>query len=88
MVFPDDYKGRVKKINEHLMRTLDVIQDKNLKEAMAHYPAAGGKRLRPLLATIASEAVGGEAETAIPFGVALEMVHNFTVGPRRRDGRR
>ena len=79
MVFPDDYKDRVKKINESLMRTLDVIQDKNLKAAMAHYPAAGGKRLRPLLATIASEAVGGKADAALPFGVALEMVHNFTL---------
>ena len=79
MVFPDDYKGRVKKINEYLMRTLDIIQDKNLKAAMAHYPAAGGKRLRPLLATVASEAVGGKADSALPFGVALEMVHNFTL---------
>jgi geranylgeranyl diphosphate synthase type I len=79
MVFPDDYKGRVKKINEYLMHTLDIIQDKNLKAAMAHYPAAGGKRLRPLLATVASEAVGGKTDAALPFGVALEMVHNFTL---------
>ncbi|MBU0623515.1 MAG: polyprenyl synthetase family protein [Candidatus Thermoplasmatota archaeon] len=79
MVFPDEYKDRVKKINEYLMHTLDIIQDKNLKAAMAHYPTAGGKRLRPLLATIASEAVGGKADAALPFGVALEMVHNFTL---------
>jgi len=79
MVFPDEYKDRVKKINEYLMHTLDVIEDKNLKAAMAHYPAAGGKRLRPLLSTIACEAVGGRADTAIPFGVALEIIHNFTL---------
>lgn len=79
MVFPEDCKDRVKRINEYLMHTLDVIQDKNLKAAMAHYPAAGGKRLRPLLATITCEAVGGKAADAIPFGVALEMVHNFTL---------
>lgn len=79
MAFPDDYRGRVKEINEALMRTLDVIEDKNLKAAMAHYPAAGGKRLRPLLATIACEAVGGKPSSAMPFGVALEMVHNFTL---------
>ena len=79
MVFPDDFKDRVKRINEHLMRSLDIIGDKNLKAAMAHYPAAGGKRLRPLLATIACEAVGGEENAAVPFGVALEMVHNFTL---------
>jgi geranylgeranyl diphosphate synthase type I len=79
MRFPDDYKSRVKKVDDYLMRSLDVIEDKGLRAAMAHYPAAGGKRLRPLLATMVSEAVGGKAETALPFGVALEMVHNFTL---------
>ncbi len=79
MVFPEEYKDRVRNINEYLMHTLDVIEDKNLKAAMAHYPAAGGKRLRPLLSTIACEAVGGKADSAIPFGAALEIVHNFTL---------
>jgi len=79
MAFPEDYNGRVQEINESLMRAFDVIQDKNLKGAMSHYPAAGGKRLRPLLATIACEAVGGKPEAAMPFGIALEMVHNFTL---------
>ena len=79
MTFPDDYKPRVKEVNEYLMRSLDIVEDERLRAAMAHYPAAGGKRLRPLLATIVAEAVGGKAEAAIPFGVALEMVHNFTL---------
>ena len=79
MVFPEDYKDRVKKVNEYLMHSLDVIENKRLKAAMAHYPAAGGKRLRPLLATITCEAVGGKFEKAIPFGAALEIVHNFTL---------
>jgi len=79
MKFPEDYKGRVKKINDYLMRSLNAVEDENLRKAMAHYPAAGGKRLRPLLATIVCEAVGGKAESAIPFGVALELIHNFTL---------
>ena len=79
MAFPEDYRDRVREINEHLMRSLDIIEDGNLRAAMAHYPAAGGKRLRPLLATIACEAVGGRSDAAVPFGVALEMVHNFTL---------
>ena len=79
MVFPDEYKQRVKDINEFLMKSLDVVEQKRLKEAMAHYPAAGGKRLRPLLATIVCEAVGGRYEAAVPFGAALEMIHNFTL---------
>jgi geranylgeranyl diphosphate synthase type I len=79
MKFPEDYKDRVKKINEHLMRSMDVMEDKNLKAAMCHYPAAGGKRLRPLLATMVCEAIGGKWDKAVPFGVALEIVHNFTL---------
>lgn len=79
MKFPDDYKDRVKTVNDSLMRSMDVIEDKNLKAAMSHYPAAGGKRLRPLLATMVCEAVGGRWEKALPFGVALEVVHNFTL---------
>jgi len=77
--FPDDYKPRVKEINNYLMASLEVIDDKSLKAAMAHYPAAGGKRLRPLLATMVSESVGGKSSTAIPFGAALELIHNFTL---------
>lgn len=73
------YKDRIGKINDYLMQTMDVIEDKNLRKAMSHYPAAGGKRLRPLLATIACEAVGGKASSAIPYGAALELVHNFTL---------
>lgn len=79
MGFPEDYKDRVERINERLMASLDVMEEKKLSGAMAHYPAAGGKRLRPLLATIVSEAVGGHADSAMPFGIALEMVHNFTL---------
>jgi geranylgeranyl diphosphate synthase type I len=79
MGFPEDYTDRVKRINEMLMGSLDVMEEKKLKAAMSHYPAAGGKRLRPLLASIVSEAVGGNANAAIPFGIAIEMVHNFTL---------
>lgn len=75
----EDYKARIGKINEYIAHSLEVIDNKNLKSAMAHYPQAGGKRLRPLLATISCEAVGGRWSAAMPFGAALELVHNFTL---------
>ncbi len=75
----DGYKGRVEKINDYIMHSLDAIENKRLNAAMAHYPQAGGKRLRPLLATISCEAVGGRWNAALPFGAALELVHNFTL---------
>lgn len=36
-----------------------------------------GKRLRPVLCLLTCESLGGEAETALPFATACEMLHNF-----------
>jgi geranylgeranyl diphosphate synthase type I len=38
-----------------------------------------GKRLRPLLCLLVCEAVGGEAEHALPAAAALELIHNFSL---------
>lgn len=39
----------------------------------------GGKRLRPTLALLSGEALGGTIERAMPIAVALEYVHNFSL---------
>lgn len=39
----------------------------------------GGKRMRPTLAMLAAEAVGGDLDRATPIAVALEYVHNFSL---------
>jgi geranylgeranyl diphosphate synthase type I len=41
--------------------------------------AGGGKRVRPALCLWACEAVGGDAEWALPAAVGVELVHNFTL---------
>jgi geranylgeranyl diphosphate synthase type I len=79
LVFPDEYKDRIKMMNDQLMQSFEAMDNVNLRAAMAHYPAAGGKRLRPLLATMVCEAFGGNPDLAVPYGVALEMIHNFTL---------
>ena len=38
-----------------------------------------GKAVRPALAILGAEAVGGEAEAAVPGAVALELIHNFSL---------
>ena len=48
-------------------------------EAMRHSVFAGGKRLRPLLALLACEAVGGDVEDAMPAAMALEMIHTYSL---------
>ncbi len=50
-----------------------------LSEAMRYSLLAGGKRLRPILAIAACEAVGGAAENCLNFACALEMIHTYSL---------
>ena len=70
---------RLKEINEAIEAYLQNGEPRKLYQAMQHLPLAGGKRLRPILAIISCEAVGGDGKKAIPFGVALELIHTFTL---------
>lgn len=72
-------KLRRSSINDLLMGYLDKAEPKELYKAVRHLPSVGGKRLRPLVAMLACEAVGGKMEKALPFGVALELIHTFTL---------
>lgn len=47
--------------------------------AMHYSLAAGGKRLRPILAMAAAEAVGGKAKTVLPLACALELIHTYSL---------
>ncbi len=44
-----------------------------------HATRGGGKALRPALALLAARACGADAAVAVPGGVALELVHNFSL---------
>jgi geranylgeranyl diphosphate synthase type II len=50
-----------------------------LVEAMAYSLFTPGKRLRPLLALLACEAVGAEFRRALPAGCAVELVHTYSL---------
>jgi geranylgeranyl diphosphate synthase type I len=75
----DRLEGRKIIINKELEKALAVGDNETLRTAMKHYPLAGGKRLRPLLAYLVAEAISGNGETTVPYGVGLELVHNFTL---------
>ncbi len=51
----------------------------SLVEAMSYSLLAPGKRLRPLLAILACEAIGGTIDAALPAACALEMVHAYSL---------
>ena len=70
---------KAKPINEALEKYLRIREPKKLYKASAHIPLAGGKRLRPVMAMITCDMVGGNSKKAIPFAAALETIHNFTL---------
>jgi geranylgeranyl diphosphate synthase type II len=51
----------------------------SLREAMRYSLLAPGKRLRPMLVLLASEACGGSERAALPAACAVEMVHTYSL---------
>jgi len=72
-------KERAKTFDRALNGNLAARQPAILYEAIRWIPLSGGKRLRPTIAMLACEAVGGVPENTIPLGVALEYLHNSTL---------
>ena len=72
-------KERGVPIENALEEYLSVRRPKKLYDAMGHIPLAGGKRLRPIMAVLMCEIVGGDPERAIPYATSLETIHNFTL---------
>ena len=49
----------------------------NLYDAVWYHLDTGGKRIRPALAIITCEALGGDAKKVLPFAAACEILHNW-----------
>lgn len=58
---------------------IDAEWPPTLAKATRHTLFGGGKRVRPLLAMLAAEAVGGTADLALPWALAVEMIHTYSL---------
>lgn len=54
-------------------------QPQSLYEPIRYIMALGGKRLRPLLTTLSYSLYKSDVEKIIPYAVAVEAFHNFTL---------
>ncbi len=89
MESPQALNRVMKLIEPELMKSVEKLSDDLLPVIEYHFgwktiqgfetPKDAGKRLRPALAILSSEAVGGDPELAIPGAVAVEMIHNFSL---------
>ena len=57
----------------------ETEQPASLHKAMRYSIFAGGKRLRPLLALAAAEAVGAQADAVLDEACSLELIHTYTL---------
>lgn len=81
MEFKDVLNGKINYIetllNEYMPKEEGYQQ--TIMKAMNYSLKAGGKRLRPILTLESCKIVGGKEEDAIPFAVAIEMIHTYSL---------
>ena len=74
----EEYRTLAERSLGPVLESLGNIPDR-LLEAMKYSLLAGGKRLRPVMLLAACEMAGGDAELALPFACALEMIHTYSL---------
>jgi len=71
-------KNSVDKVLDKLMPPSKTFPS-SVHEAMRYSLFAGGKRVRPILAIAASEALGGKTAGILPLAGALELIHTYSL---------
>lgn len=80
-----DFKVQLKKYQEQVNNELEKylrkkdVPEKILNNSMEYSLMAGGKRLRPILVIATYEIFEKNINKCIPYAVAIEMVHNFSL---------
>jgi len=68
-------------VDEYLREIIDSVDNSSgsLRRAMSYSIFAGGKRIRPIFAIAACEAVGGPLDQVLPAACALELIHTYSL---------
>jgi geranylgeranyl diphosphate synthase type I len=82
-------KERRKQIEKELENAIPRNGMANLNDAVWYHLDSGGKRIRPVLAILTCEALGGDVQKVMPFAAACELLHSwFLVHDDIEDGDR
>lgn len=65
--------------NNEIDRYSPAVEPENLQKPVVYTLGMGGKRLRPVLLLMATEAFGGKYQDAMPAAMGLEIFHNSTL---------
>ena len=80
-----DFKTELKKYQTQIEQELikyvrkDACPERILNESMEYSLISGGKRLRPILVLATYKLFQDDTSKCIPYSVAIEMVHNFSL---------
>lgn len=66
-------------VEDRLEAVVDDVEPDQLSGELSHVALSGGKRVRPMVTVLSCEAVGGDPEDAVDFGVGVELVHNASL---------
>lgn len=64
---------------DQYLNTEGCVGQERLVESMRYSALAGGKRLRPAMTMEFCRTCGGDPVDALPFAVALEMIHTYSL---------
>jgi geranylgeranyl diphosphate synthase, type II len=76
--YPDDLRALVETYLERLRFSTEA-GTAGLEEAMRYSLLAGGKRIRPVLATATAVAIGREPSSVLPLAAAIELIHTYSL---------
>ena len=81
MEFKEKLKIYQNQINKELEKYIrkNECPEKILNNSMEYSLMAGGKRLRPILVIVTYELFKKDIEKCLPYAIAIEMVHNFSL---------
>ena len=81
MEFKEELRKYQNEIEEELVKYIrkDACPERVLNESIEYSLMAGGKRLRPILVIATYKLFKQDIEKCMPFAIAIEMVHNFSL---------
>ncbi len=80
MDFFTEFEAKINLVNQSMQKYFAKQENhqKTIYDAMEYSLFSGGKRIRPVLCAACAE-LFGNAEDAMPFGCALEMIHTYSL---------
>lgn len=81
MEFKEELKKRAKEVETELQKYIrkEALPEETLNKAVEYSLMAGGKRLRPILMLEVYRLFKQDTNEVLPFAVAMEMLHNFSL---------